>query len=376
MNLKKLLKIFISWRLLILLSAFIAISRIPFKPSFPYSQAILQPLGAPILHRWGNFDGVHYLTIINKGYVGTGSIQAFFPVYPSITRFLSSLFNNPLIAGLTISHLSFFASLWLLYKLIILDENKQVAIKSLLLLIAFPTSFFFAALYTESFFLLLILLVFYLARKKRWWLAGIIGAIAAATRFVGIFIVPALLLEWWQQTNKKNRLKNIDQTLAALLPSTGLFLFMRYLQKTFQDALLFVHVQSSFGAGRQSDRLILLYQVFWRYIKMIFTVSKNTLLFYTVSMEFLSGLVFLILIIAAFYMTRKSYALFAALAYLAPTLTGTFSSMPRYVLVLFPAFIILAKIIKSKPLFYLITTLFGILQLINTALFIQGYWIA
>ena len=56
-------------------------------------------------------------------------------------------------------------------------------------------AFFLIAPYGEGLFLLLTILAFWGARRDRWWLAGLAGAAAAATRSVGILLVPALLVE-------------------------------------------------------------------------------------------------------------------------------------------------------------------------------------
>jgi len=125
---------------------------LPYKPSFPYSESILAPLGPRLISAWANFDGVHYLTIISKGYFGTGSIQAFFPLYPYLVRLISSVGINPLIVGLVISTVSFWMAIVVLYKLVKLDYKEKVAMRSIVLLLFFPTAFFFTAFYTESWF--------------------------------------------------------------------------------------------------------------------------------------------------------------------------------------------------------------------------------
>ena len=74
---------------------------------------------------------------------------------------------------------------------------------------------------------------------------------------------------------------------------------------------------------------------------------------------------------------RWSYILFAGIAILLPTLTGTFSSMPRYILVAFPLYIGLALVTKSRPeLRWTILSISGLLLVMNTLLFSQGYWVA
>ena len=150
---------------------------------------------------------------------------------------------------------------------------------------------------------------------------------------------------------------------------------MHYLAKNFSDALYFIHAQPVFGAQRSADKLILLYQVFWRYTKMIFTVEPKSLLYYTVSQEFILSLAFLFLMIISYKKTRLSYAVFATLAYIVPTLTGTLSSMPRYVLVMFPAFIVLGQI-RNKALRVTLYALSAALLAINLSLFTRGYWVS
>ena len=108
---------------------------------------------------------------------------------------------------------------------------------------------------------------------------------------------------------------------------------------------------------------------------MLLTVPVTSLVYYTVSQEFLSAAVFLILSLLAFKFTRRSYALFGFLAYLLPTLTGTFSSLPRYVLILFPCFMVLGSI-KSKTIRYALLAVTGVLLAINTVLFTSGRWVA
>ena len=162
----KLLKILLVWRLVLLLFQAGGIRLLSFNQSFPYVKELLKPLGPQFIWQWANFDGVHYLTIIEKGYLSTGFIQAFFPLYPFLARIISWLVGNPLISGLLLSHLCLAGVVGLLYALTRLDYSKQTAKKTVAFFLIFPTSFFLAALYSESLFLLLILLAFWLMRKK------------------------------------------------------------------------------------------------------------------------------------------------------------------------------------------------------------------
>jgi hypothetical protein len=235
--------------------------------------------------------------------------------------------------------------------------------------------------YTESLFFLLIVLSFYLAKTQRWWLAGIVGALASTTRLPGIFLLPALGVEWWYQYQGKKK-KAEKKELISVLPSIliislGLLFYMRYLAIHYNDAFLFIHAQSFFAVGRSTDRLVLLYQVFWRYFKMLFMVNIKTLTYFVVVLEFLTAVSFGALTMAAYFRRWYAYFVFMFLAFLAPTLTGTFLSLPRFVLVLFPGFLILSlgaeKYRWVKILYPFLAIPLFILCLI---LFTRGYWVA
>jgi hypothetical protein len=110
---------------------------------------------------------------------------------------------------------------------------------------------------------------------------------------------------------------------------------------------------------------------------MVIFIDHTSPLFFTVFIEGLTGAVFLTLILLAFKKSRPSYALYALLAYIAPTLTGTFLSMPRFTLVLFPAYIVLAKLIiglppRFKKAIYAASLTAAI---IASSLFVRGYFV-
>lgn len=332
------------------------------------------------LESWANFDGIHYLEIARKGY-GVYQ-QAFFPLYPTLIRFFAhQLGSQFLLSGFLISSLSFYFALFIFYDLIKLDWSSKIARTTLLNLIIFPTSFFFAAVYTESLFLFLILLSFYLARKKKWFWVPFPTAFATATRPVGIFLLPALLVELWQQQKKGQKIK-VGLLVSALwlvfIGSLGLLWYMNYLQSQYADPLKFIHVQPAFGAQRTVAKIVLLYQVFWRYLKMILTCQKNSPLYFTVWLELSTAVVFLALLIFAYLKkVRPSYLLFALLSYLLPPLTGTFLSLPRFVLVIFPCFIALSLFQQEHRFWakaYLILSV--VFLFLSQFFFSQGYWVA
>ncbi len=366
------LLLFIIVRIYLQFLAGLAIKFIPFKPSFPYSESILAELGQKWLWLWGNFDGVHYLNIVKINYKD-GLTQAFFPFYPLLIKGFNFIIHNSLWSGLIISHLSFIGFIYFFLKLGLLDYSKKTVYWAAILLLFFPTSFFFFGIYTESFFFFLATAAFYFSRKKNFLLAALLVGIASATRLIGIFLLPAILWEYWQSTKK---LKPLKLTAISVLGVSGLSSYLYYLYKHFNNALIFIHSQPGFGAGRQVDKIILLYQVIFRYLKMLATVSINNQIYPVLAFEFIMALIFLGLIIWALIKKfRPSYLIFMVPAYFLPTFTGSFSSMPRYVLACFPLFYLLGNLKNSRLKKAIIVVS---LVLLSWAFirFSRGYWIA
>ena len=388
---------FLFWRLLLSFASWLGQRFIPLKEGF---------LGGEGFGVWANFDGVHYLSIAQRGYIDFE--QTFFPLYPLLIRFLAPLFRgNFLFSALFISHICLLTTLLLFSKLLQLDfkdklsiihhpEPEQSSVQGstkpssalvyghpLIILLLFPTSFFFASVYSESLFLMLVLGAFLAAKKKGWGLAGILGALASATRLVGVFLLPALLVEFWQQKTLRNwklafrrnpAKRAIGNLIYLLFIPLSLFAYMFYLRKAFGDPLRFLHAQQAVGY-RETARIILLPQVFWRYLKIFLTVSPHTFAFWVAVLEFGTTVLFLILTVFSFLKLSLSYSIFMLLSILTPTLTGTLNSMPRYVLTCFPGFILLG-LINNRVMRVFLLSAFWFLLIILTAFFTRGYFIS
>ncbi len=377
MDIKKTFLLLFSWRIVLFYITYLSALVLPtFGYRFPYAVDYLTPTGLPYwIWSWGNFDGVHYLTIAERGYVAD-FIQAFFPFYPILTSAIGSFFfGQYLLVGIILSTTAFFLGFYFLMKLLQLDYSKQQIWWVCLFLLLFPTSFYFGAIYTEGIFFFLVISSFYFARKQKWWLAAMLGIFASATRFAGIFLLPALLLEYYLQQRKKNeKIIPEKKVLFLLLIPLGLIGYMFFLWHQYKDPFLFFHALPDFNTGR-SNTIVLLPQVFWRYIKIFATVNPSSLAFFNALYEFLTTILFGILLVVSVFKTRLSYVLFSFLVFISPTLTGTLTSMPRYVLLCFSCFIVLG-LMRSTILKVILLTFFSLLLVISLLLFARGYWIA
>lgn len=385
--------ILIIWRIALFGLSWSADYLLPYHPSFPYSKDVLATLPAPrAIYSFANFDGVHYLTIIEKGYLGTGLIQAFFPMYPLLSRVASWISVHRFWAALLVTHLALAGAIYYLLKLLPTQHGQSQKVRTVLCLLLFPTAFFLGSLYSESLFLMFVLASFWHARSQKWLLAGVFAALASATRVVGIALVPALLVEFFTQYTvlQKSAKPSVSKLTASLvkvctdrpwqlasiiLGATGLFSYMLYLKLTFGDWLYFLHVQSEFGANR-SESLVWYPQVVWRYIKILLTARPFDAKYFSYVQEFVAGTVGLLAVIISGLKTRKSYLVFSVLAFIVPTLTGTFSSMPRYLLACFPLFLYGGSRKMPRPAAVALLAISAALLIINTILFVQGYWVA
>lgn len=359
-----LLLLFFFWRLFLHIPALVGINFLSRNPDYMS------------LNQWANMDGMHYLSIAEHSYFTNE--QAFFPLYPLTINVLAknSTFTFTS-AAIVITTISFLLTLFFLWKLVAIDYSQDVALWSVLFLLSFPTSLFFTAVYTESMFLMFVLASFYFARTKHFWLSGLFGFLASATRFVGIFLFLALLIEiYYSQKKGSKLLSNLTSYIPAFLIPMGLLSFMVFLWEKYGDPLMFFHSLSAFGSARVGKGIILLPQILWRYIKILATVPIQSLTFWIALLEVTSLLLVACMLWRAFKKRlRLSYILFSLCALLLPTVSGTLTSLPRYVLacfVIFPAF----ALIKNQKIKYTLLGFFLLLQCILTSLFIQGYFVS
>lgn len=152
-------------------------------------------------------DAQWFLRIAAGGYSPADGSAAFFPLYPLVVRAVSWLVGgHPLLAAMLVSNLAYFGALLVLYDLTVREFDEPVARRTIVYISIFPTAFFFLAPYSESLFLLLTLVAFREARRDRWATAALAGALAAMTRSIGIVLVlalAALAVEQWRSQGRR-----------------------------------------------------------------------------------------------------------------------------------------------------------------------------
>lgn len=389
---KKILTIFVLWRVLTLVLAFIGSYILPLKLTFT---AYTQEFGKHLPYFvwiWGNFDGYHYMKVAQEGY--TPARLPFFPFYPLLIRFMHVLTHTPyLLSGLFISHLTFVVSLFVLYQLLKIDKKEKLWIYFFLTLILFPTSYSYGAVYNDSLFILLASLTLLFGRKKQWLLATITGVLSTLTRLNGLALCFFVLAEYlfpddeiYQKSfslkkfssliKKRSNLRTLidSKIIITLLIPLTYFGYLQYIQMTFGN---WRYIYKAMEVWRQNVPTIPI-QVFWRYIKILVLYQHKDIIYLVALIELFFVLFYIAVIIYSFKKIRFSYWLYLAVSIIIPATTGTFAGMPRYGLHLYPLFLAIAILLsKSNNLIriiYIVSSI--ILMLAVVTLYTRGYFIA
>lgn len=320
-----------------------------------------------LLAVWGRWDAVHYLDIATSGYQGTD--MAFFPLYPLLIRAVGALAGNHLIAGLLISNACFFFGLLYLYKLLEHEYDRAVARRAIFYVSIFPTAVFFTAVYTESLFFMLTVAAFYYMRARLWWIAAGVGCLAALTRVEGVLLIVPFVMEWSAARDTGDR-ASVADLAAGLLTPLGLALYMGYLWVLRADPLYFSHVQIHWNRHLAPP-----------WVSLINASEKilhgsGPLVVAKESLEVAFTLLMIGVLLGGLHRLRPSYIAYMGLSILVPMSTSNLMSMPRFALVLFPMFAILARW-GERPWVNNVILAFSLPLLgLFTVLFADWYWVA
>ncbi len=233
------------------------------------------------------------------------------------------------------------------------DAAWRTAFFPLFPLLVFPTAFFFAAAYNESLFLVLTLLSFYHMRRGNWWLAGLFGLLASLTRSAGLVLFLPFCYEYLRQHHFSSKNIRFDSMSSLGIP-VGLAIFALHCYYRFHDLLSFSHALVYWDRhlhgpwhGLIDSFMIILHR------GMLSFDSIHNVLDLSACLFILALLVLCFVGPWKFPRAYRVYGFYAALIYifilLFPTDGGApLASYSRYMLEVFPVFIVLAALGKRQ----------------------------
>jgi len=230
----------------------------------------------------------------------------------------------------------------------------------------FPASYFFSLPLPESLFLLLTVGSFYLAKRDQWWLAGLCGAFASATRTSGVLLLPALAILYWQLHRPLRPWRR--DILALLVIPVGLVSFMIYLKATTGNLFAFGDAMTAWG--REAG---FFFQPLLDYLRNPRAIAAHwdfrLLNFLAAAFTLVIGGVLL----KRGQFSLAAYTLLSALVALSSALL---QSQARYMMVVFPIYLVLATWTNRPKVNQMVFAIFVVLFGLMTALFAAHFTLA
>lgn len=353
-------KLFKRWRWIILITITIRLSL--------FVISIYINPHTDIIQDWVRWDGPHYIDIAKNWYQTQAdplNFIVFYPLYPLLIKLLAFVVSDYYLSSLIISWLFSFTASILLFELTLLDFSKRTSLLSVWFLNIFPTSFFLQASYTESLFLTVSLASIYLFRKKAFIESGAFGAFATFTRINGLLLLPFFLTEQFLENLKSKKIFLIILTCSISLMGFLIYLLINYY--LFNDFLYFTTPLSEHWYKRLELPQIGIKNL------ISFTQSQTGEYYYLFWGETVAIIFASIMTIITFFKLRFSYAIYMLSNLILFTSTSFIMSTPRYLLILFPVYILLGMI-KNKFLLIIISVTFILLLLYLTNLYTIGHW--
>lgn len=319
------------------------------------------PTGNWLATVWLRSDALWYLRAAEQGYGQDLQGYAFYPAFPLFVRAFSFLLGNELYAGLFVASAVTLAGLILLYMFFEAIAGPRAARAGTVGFALFPTSFFLVAPYAESLLLVLGAGALLAAVKKKSAASFVLGFLAGITRpFGALLFIPLAVLarskrlpRWW---------------LSAASPIAGAVVWFTFVGIDSGDPLAALRVQSMW----QRELTFFLWTPVSALIEAIRWMGNPVGPYFLADLAALAFSVTLVVVM----LKRQSWGLgLYAAALLLFVLSTPFPprpllSLPRFILALFPLFLVYGSLSKWWLRLSLALSASGLA--IGTAVFIAG----
>jgi hypothetical protein len=235
-----------------------------------------------------------------------------------------------------------------LRRLVLIDFSETDAWNSVWFLFIFPTSYFLHVNYTESLLLALAVGALLAARRGGWAVAGLLGMLASSTHSNGILVLPALCLEavvsMWRARRWQFRVLWLGIIPLGLVG----YLWINY--HVTGSPFDFLHSES----GHWSQMLVPPWRGLGGTVAVMLHYGPRN-----AQMIGLQVLLYMLVGLAACVYSlvrlRLSYSAWSIANWLLFACTSWDLSGPRYILMIFPIFIMFAELARNRLCFRLLT---------------------
>jgi hypothetical protein len=298
----------------------------------------------------GLWDGQWYILISKYGYdpmLWHGNAPAFFPLYPFLIGLvhLVAPVSNALL-GVLLSTVLLLPALMVLYRLTLSRWGEGVARRTVLYLSISPMAFVFSAVYTESLALLLTVSSFLMLERRRILAASVLGSLAVLTRPVGILIAPAIAWRVFQDEGRRFSWRLVWRLTPVLLMPLALLGFQSYLWwRTGQP--LATNAAEERGWSRSPNPLYVLALPIAA-LHGIWIMFDNHDMGLALSAFAACAYFWLLFLLARTGRAGLEYLIYGFSCLVLPAATGMWLGFPRFGLVIFPIFWMLALLGRNE----------------------------
>jgi hypothetical protein len=363
--------------------------------------------GSSVVGGWMRWDGGWYAQIAEEGYFFEGTVRqssvAFFPVYPLLLRSLSAVTSLPVqLTGVIVTTAAGLGASLLFWKWCRMVWGNDVARLATVLLAAYPYALYtYGAVYADAVFLCATLAAFVLLELDHPVWAGLAGAVASASRPVGVAVIVGLVAvtlmrreALWRPVGavlprfSPQHLRKTDA--GVVLSVVGLGAWMVYLGARFGDPLAFQTVQAAPGWAQASGPRTWIKQAFLDrlhsapgYVDR--WASEGSTADWE-QMVYAAGLILhLAVVVACIALLRIvwrrigwAYVVYAAIVIAIPILgSKDFHGVGRYMLAAFPCIAALSFTLVTRPVTRVAAVVASAVAMVGlAALYGRGYYVA
>jgi hypothetical protein len=368
--------------------------------------------GRPWWEGWVYWDAGWYRHIALFGYNYTPGRQgpvAFFPLYPLLMRAGRALVGSDIGPGVVVTIASGVGAAVLMARWLRDWLSPDAARTALLLFLLYPFSMYlFGPVYADATFLLAVLGSFTALERGHPWLAGLMGAVASATRPTGALVVVGLVVRTLERRGVigrpasalvgpsvpptdapvdpsvdddspdgpvgwRGRLGRLQAADAGvLLAPLGVVAYAGYLWQRFGDPLAFLSIQKAWG---QTPGPSTWFKVeFFREMAR-FTSPDAALVLVVHALVTVVAVALLPRVVRRF---GWGYGTYTILVVLLPALsTKSFTGMGRYLLAAFPCFAVAGELLAGTGRLRTWALAASAIALVGTAsFFARGYYVS
>ncbi len=289
---------------------------------------------------WERWDACWYARTATIGYTRDGS-TAFFPLFPTLERVVALGGPHVVIAGMLVNLVATVFALWGLYRIVRRDHSDAVARRAMLLLAIFPAALFLLAPFSEAVFLALGIWTIERARRGDWTTAAVLATLVGLSRPVGgLIALPLAWLAWRQLRSKPMGADAVWPVIATLAAPVSGVAYALYTIRVVGRSMFESQAQWSGSAFHPPWDLV------GATIEFIGRTGDPLQVLQLVMLFLFAGL--FVVGIRRLPLDLTLYAaplLYLAWARILPT---PLTSTARQLLVIFPAFIVLALLLEDR----------------------------